>query len=456
MRKDNIEMSRVTRRIFLSRAMTGAGAVALPLLVTGKTLGLDGGVSANERIVMGMIGQGVQGRLDTQGFLCYPQVQIKTICDVVDKHAELSVNYVNKACGNTDCKTTWKFEDVLNDDKIDAVFIGTNEHWHTYIAVHAMRNGKDVYCEKPETLTVREGQLLRETARRYKRVFSGGSQRMVADYELFHKIIRAGLIGKVLVGHGQTSHGWTSNPLPGQPIPKGIHWDRWLGPAPWRPFNPGYLSCGCGNGWMDLSGGGLASWGAHTWGGIMYAMQLDYTGPTKIIPPGVGDTKFLTWEFANGMKIMEGNAWGHHPGGRKGVPAKAIGYISFTGELDTISEQDIFNGKFPIPDMDLEVYKGEPAPKQYTGDRHWYSPMLYVSGKRSIFGDFLHCVKTREEPFRNVERAHRVCSLAHLGNIALLLRREIRFDPIKEEIIGDETALRLLDRPRRSPWILDT
>lgn len=445
------------RRKFLKKSAAGIMTAPLPILISARALGLDGGVAANERIVMGMIGQGIQGRLDTQGFLCYPQAQIIAVCDVVDKHAEMAADLVNKSYGNADCKKTWMFEDVLNDEKIDAVFIGTNEHWHSYLAVHAMRAGKDVYCEKPETLTVREGQLVRETARRCGRVFSGGSQRLVADYEQMHKIIRAGLLGKVLIGHANTGGpGWVQDPLPGQPIPEGIHWDRWLGPAPVRPFNSAYLSCGCGNPWMDLSGGNLASWGAHAWGGIMFAMHLDYTGPTKITPPGIGETKFLTWEFANGMKIMEGNAWGHYPNGRKGVPVNQMGYISFTGELDTVSEQDVLNGKYPIPDMDLEVFQGEPAPKQYTGERHWYSPQLYVTGKPSIYSDFLHCVKTRGEPFRNVERAHRVCSLAHLGNIASLLRREIHFDPVKEEILGDETASRLLDRPRRAPWILDT
>lgn len=449
-------MDQISRRIFLKQTLTKTTALSLPLLVSGRALGLDGGVPANDRIVMGMIGQGIQGRLDTQGFLCYPQVQITTVCDAVDKHAALAADFVNKAYGNSDCKKTWMFEDILNDDKIDAVFIGTNEHWHTYIAVHAMRNGKDVYCEKPETLTVREGQLLRETARRCKRVFSGGSQRVVADYEAFHKIIRAGLIGKVLISHGMTGRFSGNNfLLPGQPIPEGVHWDRWIGPAPMRPFHPAYLTCGAGNGWKDFSGG-PSSWGAHCWGAVMYAMQLDYTGPTKITPPGVGDTKFLTWEFANGMKIMEGNAWGNQPGVRKGVPVGAGGFISFTGELGTVSEQDIFNGKYPIPDLDVDVFKGKPAPKKYNGEHHWYSPMLYVSGKPSIYSDFLHCVKTREEPFRNVERAHRVCSLALLGNIASYLNQELKFDPVREEIIGNETASRLLDRPRRAPWCLDT
>ncbi|MDO5552361.1 MAG: Gfo/Idh/MocA family oxidoreductase [Planctomycetia bacterium] len=449
-------MTLLTRRKFLKQTLSGTAVISLPLLVSAKALGLDGGTPANDRIVMGMVGQGIQGRIDTQGFLCYPQCQIVTVCDAVDKHAEMAASLVNKAYANSDCKTTWMFEDVLNDEKIDAVFIGTNEHWHTYIAVHAMRNGKDVYCEKPETLTIREGQLLRETARHCKRVFSGGSQRVVADYQTMHKIIRAGLIGKVLIGHGNAGCYWGANdPLPGQPVPDGVHWDRWLGPAPVRPFHPGYLSCGCGNGYMDFSGGGLVSWGAHCWGAIMYAMHLDYTGPTKITPPGVNGEQCLTWEFANGMKIMEGNAWGQHAGLRKGLPPGG-GFISFTGELGTVSEQDIFNEKYPLPDMELEVFKGEPASKSSEHDPVGIGGTLYYAGRPTIFGDFLHCVKTREVPFRNVERAHRVCSLAHLGNIALHLRRELHFDPVKEEIIGDETAARMLDRPRRSPWILDT
>ncbi len=450
-------MSKWRRRDFLWRATACWGAVSAPLVLSGKTLGLDGGVPANERIVMGMIGQGIQGRVNTTGFLQYPQVQITAVCDTVDDHARRGAALVNQVYGNNDCKTGWRFEEITQSDRFDAVFIGTNEHWHTCIAIDAMKNGKDVYCEKPETLTIREGQLLREAVRRYRRVFCGGSQRVWGDYELFHRILSTGVIGELLIGHADTGGGWSGNPLPGQPIPSGVHWNRWLGPAPVRPYHPAYLTCGCGNGWMDFSGGSLVSWGAHAWGAIMYAMQLDHTGPTRVVPAGIDGAKNLTWEFANGKRIMERNVWGWKSGVRRqqGGP---FGCISFTGSEGTLCEQDIIDGLYSIPEGERNVYKGASLGKPIPPSILWYyypDPKTGMIG-HSIHGDFLHCVKTREKPFRDIETVHRVCSLAHLGNIATFLRRKLRFDPVHETILDDGEAARLLDRPRRAPWELDS
>lgn len=442
---------RASRRCFLK---TAAG-ISLPLYIQSKVLGLDGKVAPSEKIILGMIGQGDQGRLDTSGFLMLQQVHIKAVGDVVDAHARKAAAMVNRAYRNDDCAVLRYSEEITQSDGFDAVYIGTPEHWHPYIAIDAMRHGKDVYCEKPETVTVRDGQLMRETAIKYKRVFSGGSQRVWNDYYKFHKIARAGYIGRPMEGYANAGlPGFTGRALPAESIPTGVDWNRWLGPAPWRPFNRAYLTCGRGNGWFDFTGSNNG-WGAHCFGGLMFAMELDYTGPTEIIPPSLDPSKLLTYRFANGCVMHNGGVWGV-AGIRHGLPHGNGGAIAIKGSDASVCESDILFGKFPVPDIDIPNYKGElfnpPKEAQFSAD----FPMFSAIGQRSIMGDFVHCVKTREVPFRNIERCHRVCSIGHLGRIAQLCNRIIHYDPVTENIVGDPVAQRMLDRPRRSPWELDT
>ena len=287
-------------------------------------------------------------------------------------------------------------------------------HWHAVIATEAMKHGKDVYCEKPESLTVVQGRRMTEAARRYNRVFSGGSQRVWEDYNWFHRMVRGGAIGEVrevwvnVGGPSEICY------LPPVPIPEGVNWDLWLGPAPWRPFHP-TLIVGGFRPYRDYSGGGMTDWGCHGFGGAMFACNLQDTGPVEIIPPDGKEYPQLTFVFANGVRMYHGGGWG--------------GLHSFrgtAGELPTRGQAK----EPPLPDIHIPNYKGHGG----------------------IFGDFLHCVKTRERPFRDIELGHRTASLCHLGNIAYWLNRRLRWDPAKEVIIGDIQAERWLDRPMREPW----
>jgi len=401
---------RMTRRDFLRK--TAAATFAAPLAVSSRAFG------ANDKITMGFVGMGGQGRGDMGGFVGFQEVRGLAVCDVVGRHREAAKSHIDSRYGNTDCASYTDFRQVVDRDDIDAVFIGTPDHWHAIISIEAMKSGKDVYSEKPETLTVRQGRVMTETARRYARVFSGGSQRVWGDYNWFHRMTWGGAIGQVTEAYVNVGGPSGECYLPPVEVPGDVDWNMWLGPAPWRPFHPTLIRGGF-RPYRDYSGGGMTDWGCHTFGGALFGCQLHKTGPVQIIPPDGKEYTHLTYIFANGIRIYHGGGWG--------------GILSFRGT------------------------EGEIPARAGKGGRQEAPPNIYIpnyKGRGGIFGDFLHCVKTRERPFRDIEIAHRTASHSHLGNIAYWLKRPLKWDPDKEEIIGDPEAGRWLDRPMREPWTL--
>ena len=389
---------------------SSAATIAAPLVVNAKAFG------ANDRITMGFIGMGGQGRGDMGALMNFSEVQAVAVCDVVDGHMRMARSQVNTHYGNKDCMTYRDWRDIIARDDIDAVFIGTPDHWHAVISIAAMKAGKDVYCEKPETLTIREGRRMATVARTYGRVFSGGSQRVWGDYHWFHKMVRGGRIGEVT--EAWVNVGGPSGPCDFgyEPTPPGVDWDMWLGPAPWRPYNES-LTKGNFRPFRDYSGGGMTDWGCHAFGGALFALNLHETGPKQVLPPDNKDIKQLTYVFENGVQLYHGGGWG--------------GILNFKGTEGEIGDIGNRKGKKEAPpNIHIPNYKGHGG----------------------IFGDFLHCVRTRERPFRNIEAAHRTATVAHLGNIAYWLGRPLNWDPDKEEIISDPEASRWLDRTRREPW----
>jgi len=409
-------MGSQTRRSLLKRAAGLAiAAASAPYVMPASAIGAGGRTSPSDRLVMASIGVGGQGRGDLKGALSFDEVQVVAICDVDKGQSDKAKASVDQKYNNADCKTVTDFRDVVYRDDIDIVLIATPDHWHALIAIEAMKNGKDVYCEKPETLTIREGRVMCDVARMYGRVFSGGSQRVWNDHNWFHKMVRGGAIGdlkEIWVDCGPPSEDVF---LPGQPVPDGLDWEMWLGPAPWRPYNKAYHPYS----WRphrDFSGGQMTNWGAHNFGGALFAANLHETGPVEVIPPDGKDHPQLTYIFANGVRMYHKGGWG--------------GTLCFRGTKGEVPNRDKSKPKATPPDINIPNYKG----------------------KGGIFGDFVHCVKTRERPFRDIEIAHRTVTVCHLGNIAYWLNRPLKWDPVKQEIIGDAEAARWLDRPRRAPW----
>jgi predicted dehydrogenase len=404
----------IGRRTFLKSA---AAVAAFPMIVPSSALGDDKKPAASERIVMGFVGLGGQGSGDMGGFMGHKQVQIVAVCDVDRNHRNNAKKAVEGRYG-PGCADYVDYRDVVTRPDIDAIFCATPDHWHALVTIEAMRNGKDVYCEKPESLTIQQGQMMVETARRYGRVFSGGSQRVWEDYNYCHRMVRGGAIGKVTDVYVNVGGPPDDMIRPAMPVPDGFEWDMWLGPAPYRPYNKDYHPFNW-RGCRDFSGGQTTDWGAHGFGGASYACEVHETGPVEIYPADGKEYKQVTLVFANGIRF-------HHGGGWDGV-------ISIRGTEGEISERGPRdkNKKMDIPNIQVPNYKGP-----------------------GIFGDFLHCVKTREHPFRDIAIAHRTVSICHMINICYYLNRPLKWDPVKEVFVGDAEANRWLSRPMRGPWQL--
>jgi Oxidoreductase family, C-terminal alpha/beta domain/Oxidoreductase family, NAD-binding Rossmann fold len=411
---EEISMKHVVKNDHLPnrrRALQAMGALALPLCVPAAALGGGGRAAASERITMATIGCGSQGTGDMGGFLGFDDVQMVAVCDVVPEHRDRAKGRVDARYNNRDCRAYNDFREVLARDDIDAVLIGTPDHWHAIITIEACKAGKDVYCEKPESLTVREGRAMVEVVRRYGRVFSGGSQRVLGDYGDLPRQLWGGAVGQIREVFVDCGGPPGDCYLPEQPLPAGLDWNLWLGPAPYRPYHQSLIHGGF-RPFRDYSGGGMTDWGAHRFGAAMFATQHHLAGPTDIIPPDGRDHRYLTYRFASGLTMYHGGS-------------NNITYRGTEGQLPGGPSR-------PASRVDIPGYRGS----------------------RGIFGDFIHCVKSRERPFREIEIAHRACSVCHLGNIAYALNRPLRWDAAREEFIGDAEANRWLDRPKREPWSL--
>jgi hypothetical protein len=402
-----------TRREFLKKTGTASAALAVPYVITSTALGADGVPPASDRIVMGGIGIGNMGRGDQGAFLGRDDVQYVAVSDVRKGVRDASKGKVDGRNKNKDCQTYTDFRELLARDDIDAVHVATPDHWHAIMVIEACRNGKDVYCQKPETRTLREGPLMVNAARRYARVVSGGSQRVLQDYR---KVVdpcwagEKGTIKSINVNVGPISQPCN---LSAESTPDDIAWDLWLGPAPWAPYNGKRCSGGYstgGNTWRsyeDYSGGGMTDWGAHHFGGATFAIDVRELQPTEVVLHDEGGKKYVELKYANGKSITH-----NKPG---------LGNLHVTGTPD-------------------EKIEGKPVPG--------------YKGTGGIYGDFIECVKTREKPFRDIELAVNAVMVPHMATIAYKVQRSLKWDEAKQEFVGDEEANRLLDRVRREPWQL--
>jgi hypothetical protein len=406
---------RPTRREFVKAA---SAAMAAPYVITSAALGNANRAAASERIVMAGIGIGNMGRGDQGAFLGRGDVQYVATCDVRRGAREGAKDEVNKRYKNSDCKSYVDFREVLGRDDIDAVHVATPDHWHAIMVIEACRHGKDVYCQKPESRTLREGPLMVEAARRYARVVSGGSQRVLEDYRGIVDKCWSGELGPIKSINVNVDPLSQLCNLPAQDLPKQntaeeIDWDLWLGPAPWAPYNKhrcdGNFGTG-GNSWrsyIDYSGGGMTDWGAHHFGGATFAVDVREKQPTDVEYVNDGGKRFLALKYDNGITI--------------------------------------YHNKPGVGNMHVE---GTP------GEKREAKPVPKYKGEGGIYGDFIECVKTRERPFRDIELAINTMVVPLLGTIAYNLERSLKWDSKAQQFVNDEQANRMLDRARREPWVL--
>jgi len=421
---------KTTRRDFLR---TTALAIGMPTIIPASALGKNGAVAPSNRIVMGGIGIGPRGREDLGAFLKQPDVQFVAIADVQEERREIVRRMANKQYGNEDCAKTRDMFEVLGRPDIDAVLIATGDHWHALGIILASKAGKDIYCEKPCSMTIRESQELADAVNRYGRVFQAGTQRRNVDnFRFAAELARSGKLGKIHTVHAsilhlEESHEWL--PAEAEPAIEVVDWDRWLGPAPWRPYNKNYVQ-GRWRGYYDFHGGAaLPEWGAHTVDICQWAANADDTTPVEFEAEG----ETIHARYANGVKMVMRLA-GFNGEGKWVVPGTCP--VRFEGDSGWVEAAD--SGKLAVSSPTLLT--GAPA-----GEMAGTDPSKHVR-------NFLDCVKSRAKPAANADVTRRGHIVSHAASIGWRLGRKVNFDPATETFINDAEANRMCSRARRAPW----
>jgi len=428
---------RISRRLFLKRVAAAAGAgVALPYIVRSSALGKAGTVAASERITVGFIGTGGHGiDMNLRSFLAQPDAQAVAVCDVDPVNLGKGYDVVCQKYGNKDCATYKDFREVLARADIDAVMISTPDHWHAPISIAAAKAGKDVECEKP-TLTVEQGRRLVETMQRYNRVFQWSTEDRAVDvYHRMCELVRNGRIGKVHTIRVELPAGPAEpgNPKP-MPVPDGFDYDMWLGPAPWAPYTKD--RCHWNFRWiLDYSGGMLTDWGAHLLDGAQWGNNTEHTGPVEVEGKGVfwneglyntAKEFHIEYTYADGVKLFVDS----------GTPS-----LRFEGSEGWIGNR---GWRAPLQAEPASILSSVIGPDEV----HLFT---CPQGEQR---NFLDCVKSRQECYFPPEIGQRCFTIAHIGNIAMMLGKKLKWDPAREQFVDNDEANRMLGRAMRSPWHL--
>jgi predicted dehydrogenase len=417
--------------------------VLAPVFVPATALGRGGRPAPSERITLGCIGMGGQGKGNMRSFLRDERVQVLAVCDVdrkrlLEAKAIVDEHYSKKSPSARlrGCDAYHEFERLLDREDIDAVSIATPDHWHALNAIMAARAGKDIYCEKPLALTIPEGRAICEAVHRYGRIWQTGSwQRSKRDFRLACELVRNGRIGRVhtvRVGVPKGRRGGSTEPVP---VPENLDYDRWLGPAPFEPYTRDRTHYDFR--WtLDYSGGVLTDWGAHHCDIAHWGMGMDRGGPVTVEGKGdfpteglwnAADTFFFECGYENGVTVTVSS--------RDNPNAQGV---RFEGDAGWV-----FVSRDRLDAHPRSLLRSFIRPDEVR---------LYRSTDH--VANFLDCVRSRAPTATPVEIAHRSVSVAHLGNIAMRLGRKVRWDPAAERFVDDPEADRLLTRPMREPWRL--
>lgn len=407
------------------------------MIVPATALGLGGRVAPSERIILGGIGVGNRGSGVLRWMMAEPDVQFVADCDIQKSRRERVKAMVDEAYGNRDCKLYTDAREYLAErTDIDAMLVTTGDRMHATMSVMALRAGKDVYSEKPSSMTVAEGQAVVAAARRYGRVYQTGVQRLSeANFTFANELLRTGRLGRLhtvrahIAGGNCGSHAW----LPGEPEPPKdeCNWDAWLGPCPWRPFNKSYVAGGW-RGYYDFHTGSIGEWGAHTIAQCQVAMGC---GETSGIHYG-----YVEHESGDGMKIRYANG------------------------VTMVLQQKGWHGSCGV---------------QYEGDEGWVavadgystldasSPALLTDFARltkeysmrtgralNHVRNFFDCIKSRGRTVAHEVVMHRSMSTVHAANICMWLKRDMTWDPAREAFVNDDAANRLRSRAARAGWAM--
>jgi len=426
----------MSRRDFLFAGAATVGAAAVYPSIVPSTV--FGATAPSNRITLGMIGMGLMMGGHFKGMLNRSDVQVLAVCDVDKGKREnakrtAEKTYANQATGGTyrGCDAYLEYEQVCSRPDIDAVFVVTPDHWHAICSLAAIKTGKHVYCQKPMTLTIREGRLMSDACKQYGVVFQVGSQqRSERAFRKACEIVRNGWIGKVHAIYARLGQFAPPATLPEQPIPEGFDYDRWLGPTPWYPYNEERVKGNYGGGWRRFWEYGSrknGDWGAHHFDIIQWALGMDDSGPVKFVPKGWNGTEYQTHYYADGAAVLrDHDTWGGH----------MIQFIGTEGQVmvsrgDRLDTEPVELAGTPLLPSEIHLYES---------NRHE--------------DNWLDCIRTRRKTICDAEIGHRTATICHLSGIAERLGRPIKWDPAEEKILDDPAAERWYDRPRRAPYFL--
>ncbi len=436
----------VSRRTFLYGM---SAAMAAPYIIPASAMGADGNTAPSKRITMGVIGTGGQAGGLTENAIKHKNVQIVALCDVDRGRLAEAKRKVDDYYGNTACAAYADFRELLARTDIDAVIVATPDHWHALICVEAARKGKDIYCEKPLTWSLGEGQAVVKAVKENKRVFQTGSmQRTDHQFKLACELIRNGYLGHVkhiLVSLPDFGNGIWADEFPKPP--EEIDWEMYVGPAEWTPFHPKRYHWDW-RWWMAFGGGQMMDWIGHHADIAHMAMDWDNTGPVEVegVRWEMGKKRnnlynaparyMFNLKYGNGTTMTVANA--------SDMPQE----FKACGDLGTM----FFNKKGKWLYVDRSGIKASDEKLLKTDFR---KSDFRFSKLRNHMTDFLNCIESREECIAPVNAGHRSASVGHLGKIACTLGASFKWDP-KHECFEDNPALNgLLMRKYRGDWTLE-
>lgn len=417
------------RRDFLRQSAAAAAAISFPLLVPREVLGAGRKPGPNDRLQIGFIGLGGRARWILKDE-ALPGAEVVAVADCFRNRCDEAAKLIP---GGDKWKKYQHYRDLLEKEKLDAVFVETTTHARVLICIHALQAGRDVYAEKPQSLTVAEGRVLVNAVKKYKRILQTGSQqRSMPINRHASKLVRDGAIGKintVITCNFSGPKVWKPKDTPDDK-PAGLDWDLWCNQTGLRPY---YLELYAGwANFADYDGGGqswgVTGWGTHSLDQVQCALGTDNTGPVEIWPEHQGPQCKITMRYANGTLLrLEGKNRG----------MEDLGAI-FVGDKGRI---EILRGDYTADPKELRNGAPPPTPQ---------------GPKESIphIENFFQCIRTRKQPFADAETGHRATTLCHLVNICRVVQRKLRWDPKRERFIGDDQANQLLARPRRQGYEL--
>ena len=428
--------AKLSRRGFLQGAVS---AMAAPMIVPASALGLNGAVAPSNRVVFANIGIGGRARHVMPCFLAQPDIVFAAVSDCREDRLKSAKEMIDAHYGNKDCRMVPDFRELLAEKDIDAVFIATGDRWHTTASVYAARAGKDIYSEKPISMTISEGRSLVEACRRYGTIFQAGTQRRsTASYRFAVEMVRQGRIGRV---HTVEMQVWTGPTVPHgkpAPVPKGWDYDTWLGPVQWRPFVPGRVDGGNWNYFWDTGEGPIIGMGCHYTDQMQWALDRDHTGPVEFEGrcEWPDPAKFMSetpvtaevrCRYADGVVGVMYS--------RRTFAERYIRYIGDEGWVQVDDETDLVTAE-PKSILDL----------QGTMKAGWADAGDHVR-------NLLNSIRSRRPTICHPEAAHRAQTICQAMNISLRLGRKLRWDPVNERFDCEE-ANRMLRREPRAPWCI--